>query len=64
MRPCNGFDCSSFGVQYALIGVVGRMKRGMDMDVARKMSVKILGSPDLLETIGLCRFFRGSLNTP
>ncbi len=32
------------------------------MDAARKMSVKIPGSPDLLEAIGLCRFFRGSLN--
>ncbi len=50
-----------FGVQHASIGVAGRIKQAMDMDVARKMSVKILGSPDLPETIGLCRVFRGSL---
>ena len=37
------------------------MKRGMDMDAARKMSVKIPGSPDLLETTALCRVFRDSL---
>ncbi len=31
------------------------------MGVARKMSVKIPSPPGLLETIGLCQVFRGSL---
>ncbi len=43
-----------FGVQHASIGMAGRMKRGMNMDVARKTSVKMPDSPDLLEIIGLC----------
>ncbi len=49
----DGYD--EFGVQHASIGVAGRMKQGMDMDVARKMSVKIPSSLGLLETIGPCR---------
>ncbi|MEE9357100.1 hypothetical protein [Candidatus Vondammii sp. HM_W22] len=28
------------------------------MDIARKMSVKIQGSPELLEAVGLCRIFK------
>ncbi len=58
-RREDGYD--EFGVQHASIGVASRIKRDMDMDVTRKMGVKAPGSPDLLETVGLCQVFRGSL---
>ncbi len=39
------------------------VKIGMDIAKNNFLSVKIPDSSDLLETIGLCRVFRGSLNT-
>ncbi len=48
-----------FGLEFAqqanrLVRSIGQGRAG----------VKMPGSPDLLETIGLCQLFRGSLNTP